>query len=101
LAIGWAAHAAEVAHIDLTKPINSSSGGRGETSGAFLFHPPKPDPHRVPPLSVEIQWVSKYSFPGGSATQLHIVLKNIGTTDFTLPIGVDSQSLLATAGGLT
>jgi hypothetical protein len=97
----------EVARVDLRKPNNvnydPSQPVTVEVAGGGVFDAPKPDPHRVPPLSVDIQAITKVTIPGGSvrSTSLRIVLKNIGTGDLTLPIGVDSQNLLATGSGRT
>jgi hypothetical protein len=104
LAAGCVAGGSEVARVDLKKPIkyDLSQPPSFQTTGGRVFDAPKPNPHRVPSLSVDIERITKISFPaGGSSTYLHIVLENIGTDDLTLPIGVDSLNLLAAGAGRT
>lgn len=92
-----------VANVKKPTKYDPSKPAIVKTAGGGVFDAPKPNPHRVPSLSVDIQTINKISFPGGSgsSTYLHIVLENIGTDDLTLPIGVDSLNLLSTGAGRT
>jgi len=102
LAANWGASGAEVAHINLTKPAvkcDTASGGSGEGYGVGLPHGPKPDPHRIPPVSIEIRSINKFSSACENGAHAEIILENIGTGDLTLPIGIDTGSLLAAGAG--